>query len=116
MENQLRCGRATKDKTFEASTTTSADRSVGMRTLGVDRERRPLLRKIFEIRKRKKCSLHYRKIKPESFYDHDGKRLVRIKKSPETATTEEFELVAGDCMRPDLAGTSDGSARRRRAV
>ncbi len=66
---------------------------------GVVRERRPYCTKIFEIRKRKKCSLHYRKLKTESFYRHGGKRLVRIKKSPESATIEEFELVAGELHR-----------------
>jgi mannose-6-phosphate isomerase-like protein (cupin superfamily) len=54
--------------------------------------------KILEIRKGKKCSLHFHKIKTESFYLRTGKLIVRVKESPESATIEEFELVAGECM------------------
>jgi mannose-6-phosphate isomerase-like protein (cupin superfamily) len=54
--------------------------------------------KILEIRKGKMCSLHYHKLKTESFYLRAGKLKVRIKESPESATIEEFEMVAGECM------------------
>jgi mannose-6-phosphate isomerase len=54
--------------------------------------------KILEIRKGKKCSLHYHKLKTESFYLRSGKLKVRIKESPGSETIEEFELVAGECM------------------
>ena len=54
--------------------------------------------KILEIRKGKRCSLHYHQIKTESFYLRSGRLLVRIKKTPESTETEEFELVAGQCM------------------
>jgi mannose-6-phosphate isomerase-like protein (cupin superfamily) len=54
--------------------------------------------KILEIRKGKRCSLHYHKLKTESFYLRVGKLRVRVKKSPDSTTTEEFELSEGDCM------------------
>src|SRR5208283_5704492 len=50
--------------------------------------------KILEIRRGKRCSLHYHKLKTESFYLRSGKLIVRIKESPESATIEEFELSA----------------------
>ncbi len=60
--------------------------------------------KILEISKGKKCSLHYHKLKTESFYLRSGRLTVRIMESPEAETVQEFELVAGDCMdvRPGL--------------
>jgi len=54
--------------------------------------------KILEIRKGKRCSLHYHKLKTESFYLRTGRLKVRVKESPDSITIEEFELVAGDCM------------------
>ncbi len=54
--------------------------------------------KILEIRKGKKCSLHYHKLKTESFYLRSGRLIVRIKESAESAIIEEFELSAGECM------------------
>jgi mannose-6-phosphate isomerase-like protein (cupin superfamily) len=54
--------------------------------------------KILEINKGKRCSLHYHKLKTESFYLRAGRLLVRIKESPHASETEEFELNAGDCM------------------
>src|ERR1700678_1697209 len=51
--------------------------------------------KILEIRKGKKCSLHYHKIKTESFYLRSGRLLIRVKESPESPTIEEFVLTAG---------------------
>ena len=54
--------------------------------------------KLLEIRKGKKCSLHYHKLKTESFFLRSGRIKMRIKESPESETIEEFELKAGDCM------------------
>jgi mannose-6-phosphate isomerase-like protein (cupin superfamily) len=54
--------------------------------------------KLLEIRKGKKCSLHYHKLKTESFFLRCGRIKMRIKESPESETIEEFELNAGDCM------------------
>jgi mannose-6-phosphate isomerase-like protein (cupin superfamily) len=54
--------------------------------------------KILEIRKSKRCSLHYHKLKTESFYLRTGRLRVRVKESPEAAAMEEFELLEGDCM------------------
>ncbi len=54
--------------------------------------------KILEIKKGKRCSLHYHKLKTESFYLHSGRLRVRVKESPEAGTIEEFELEAGQCM------------------
>jgi mannose-6-phosphate isomerase-like protein (cupin superfamily) len=54
--------------------------------------------KILEIRKGKKCSLHYHKLKTESFYLSRGRLKVRTKESPDTNVIEQFELEAGQCM------------------
>ena len=54
--------------------------------------------KILEIRKGKRCSLHYHKIKNESFYLRRGKLKVRVMTSPTGAALEEFELLEGECM------------------
>lgn len=54
--------------------------------------------KILEIRKGKRCSLHFHKLKTESFYLRVGRLKVRVKESHESATVEEFELNAGECM------------------
>ncbi len=54
--------------------------------------------KILEIAKGKKCSLHFHKLKTESFYLRRGRLVVRVKESPEADVLEEFELVAGECM------------------
>jgi mannose-6-phosphate isomerase len=54
--------------------------------------------KILEIRKGKKLSLHYHKLKTESFYLRSGRLIIRIKDSPESTEIEEFELAAGECM------------------
>ncbi len=60
--------------------------------------------KILEINKGRRCSLHYHKLKTESFYLRAGRLLVRIKESPNESETEEFQLNVGDCMdiRPGL--------------
>lgn len=54
--------------------------------------------KILEINKGKRCSLHYHKLKTESFYLRAGRLRVRIKESTHGSETEEFELNPGDCM------------------
>jgi mannose-6-phosphate isomerase-like protein (cupin superfamily) len=54
--------------------------------------------KILEIDKGKRCSLHYHKIKRESFYLHSGKLIVRIKQSLDSNVVEEFEMDVGECM------------------
>jgi mannose-6-phosphate isomerase-like protein (cupin superfamily) len=54
--------------------------------------------KILEINQGKRCSLHYHRLKTESFYLRSGRLKVRVKKAPEAAIIEEFELVAGECM------------------
>jgi mannose-6-phosphate isomerase-like protein (cupin superfamily) len=54
--------------------------------------------KILEISKGKKLSLHYHKLKTESFYLRVGRLVVRVKESPESNNLEEFVLEAGQCM------------------
>jgi mannose-6-phosphate isomerase-like protein (cupin superfamily) len=54
--------------------------------------------KILEIRKGKKCSLHFHKLKTETFYLRAGRLKVRIKESADSEVLEEFELEAGQCM------------------
>lgn len=54
--------------------------------------------KILEILKGKKCSLHYHKLKTESFYLRSGRLKVRLLESPNSEIVEEFELESGECM------------------
>lgn len=54
--------------------------------------------KILHFDKGKKCSLHYHKIKTETFYLHRGRLILRVMASPESSVIEEFQLVAGQCM------------------
>jgi mannose-6-phosphate isomerase len=54
--------------------------------------------KVLEIRKGKRCSLHYHKLKTESFYLRSGRLKVRVKDSRDSETVEEFEMKPGDCM------------------
>ncbi len=54
--------------------------------------------KILEIHKGKRCSFHYHKLKTESFYLRSGRLLVRVMRSTQTETPEEFEMSVGDCM------------------
>jgi mannose-6-phosphate isomerase-like protein (cupin superfamily) len=54
--------------------------------------------KILEIRKGKRCSLHYHQIKNETFFLRSGRMLVRVKEQADGATVEEFEMAPGDCM------------------
>src|SRR5690349_15491504 len=54
--------------------------------------------KILEIRKGKRCSFHYHKLKTESFYLRSGRLKVRIKESSDSTVIEDFILEAGHCM------------------
>jgi mannose-6-phosphate isomerase-like protein (cupin superfamily) len=54
--------------------------------------------KVLEIDKGKRCSLHFHKLKLESFYLRRGKLKVRVKESPDASTIEESELSAGECI------------------
>ena len=54
--------------------------------------------KILEILKGKRCSLHFHKIKTESFFLRAGRLKVTVKESPSAAIVEQFELAAGECM------------------
>ena len=54
--------------------------------------------KILEIRQGKRCSLHYHKLKTETFYLCTGKLKVRVKESAAAETLEEFIPGPGDCM------------------
>jgi mannose-6-phosphate isomerase-like protein (cupin superfamily) len=54
--------------------------------------------KILEIRKGRKCSLHFHKLKTESFYLRSGRLKVRTKDSSDSDIIEEFEMAPGQCM------------------
>jgi mannose-6-phosphate isomerase-like protein (cupin superfamily) len=54
--------------------------------------------KILEIRKGKKCSLHFHKIKDESFYLRAGRLRLKVMPSSDATVCEEFILEAGQCM------------------
>jgi mannose-6-phosphate isomerase-like protein (cupin superfamily) len=54
--------------------------------------------KILEINKGRKCSLHFHKIKTESFYLRAGRLKIRVMETDDSKVVEEFELKAGDCM------------------
>ncbi len=54
--------------------------------------------KILEIRKGRRCSLHYHKLKTESFYLRSGRLKLRIMEVPNSSVVEEFILNAGECM------------------
>ncbi len=54
--------------------------------------------KILEIKKGRRCSLHFHQIKNETFYLRSGRLLVRVKESPHTTVIEEFEMGPGDCL------------------
>ncbi|MGH7002169.1 MAG: cupin domain-containing protein, partial [Stellaceae bacterium] len=54
--------------------------------------------KILRFDQGKKCSLHYHKLKTETFYLHTGRLKLRLKASPEAAVIEELVLEAGQCM------------------
>jgi len=54
--------------------------------------------KILEIKKGKKCSLHFHELKTESFFLRCGRIRMLIKESADSALGEQLELKAGDCM------------------
>ena len=54
--------------------------------------------KILEINKGKRCSLHFHKLKTESFFLRRGRLKVRVKEAPDAEVIDEFEMEAGDCM------------------
>src|ERR1700736_4575789 len=59
--------------------------------------------KILEINKGKRCSLHFHKLKTESFYLRTGLLKIRIRES-NSEPIEEYLLASGECMdiRPGL--------------
>lgn len=54
--------------------------------------------RILEILKGKRCSLHFHKLKTESFFLRAGRLRVSIKESAAAEVLEEFELRAGECL------------------
>jgi mannose-6-phosphate isomerase-like protein (cupin superfamily) len=54
--------------------------------------------KILEISRGKKCSLHYHKLKTESFFLRSGRLKVRVKDSADSDVISEFEMEPGQCM------------------
>jgi mannose-6-phosphate isomerase-like protein (cupin superfamily) len=54
--------------------------------------------KLLEIRKGRRCSLHYHKLKTESFYLHKGRLKIRVKESVDSDRLDEFDISPGDCM------------------
>src|SRR5580704_4729028 len=73
--------------------------------------------KILEIRRGKRCSLHYHTFKTESFFLRTGRLRVRIKRIPGDEIIKEFEngsrAMHGRAAR---TGAPDGSFGRRRAL
>src|SRR5437763_15431244 len=53
--------------------------------------------KILEIRRGRKCSLHFHKLKTESFFLRAGRLKVRVKGSVDSEVIDEFEMVPGQC-------------------
>ena len=54
--------------------------------------------KILEIKKGKRCSLHFHKLKTESWYLRSGHLRLRVKESVSSAVVREFDLYEGECM------------------
>jgi mannose-6-phosphate isomerase-like protein (cupin superfamily) len=54
--------------------------------------------KILQITKGKRCSLHFHKLKTESFYLRRGRLHMMVKDSADAETIHEFELYEGECM------------------
>jgi mannose-6-phosphate isomerase-like protein (cupin superfamily) len=54
--------------------------------------------KILRFDKSKKCSLHYHKLKSETFYLHMQRLKLRIVDSPDSQVIEGLLLESGDCM------------------
>lgn len=66
--------------------------------------------KILEIRKGKRCSFHFHKLKTESFYLRSGRLRVRVQTSPDAEDSFYFELHEGECMdvRPGMVHQMEG--------
>ncbi len=54
--------------------------------------------KILEIKKGKRCSFHFHKLKTESFYLRSGRLRLRVKESVSADNQHEFDLHEGECM------------------
>jgi len=54
--------------------------------------------KILEISKGKRCSLHFHKLKTESFFLRAGRLKVTIRETVDSEAIEEYEMNPGDCM------------------
>jgi mannose-6-phosphate isomerase-like protein (cupin superfamily) len=54
--------------------------------------------KILEIHKSNRCSLHYHKLKTESFYLHKGCLKIRVQETIDSDLVHEFEMWPRDCM------------------
>ena len=54
--------------------------------------------KILEISSGKRCSLHFHKLKTESFYLRSGRLRIRVKEERDAEVIREFELCPGQCM------------------
>jgi mannose-6-phosphate isomerase-like protein (cupin superfamily) len=54
--------------------------------------------KLLEIKRGRRCSLHYHELKTETFFVRAGRLIVRVKESSHSPVLEESELLAGQCM------------------
>ena len=54
--------------------------------------------KLLRIDTGKKCSLHFHRLKTETFYLYSGRLLVRTMDTPESRAIDAFVLEAGECM------------------
>jgi mannose-6-phosphate isomerase-like protein (cupin superfamily) len=54
--------------------------------------------KILEISKGKRCSLHFHRLKAESFFIRRGRIRILLKQSLRDPGLEEHEMQAGDCI------------------
>ena len=72
-----------------------------LRAPGARRGSRTILSTVarsWKIRRGKRCSLHYYKLKTESFYLRSGWLKIRVRRSTPDDLTEELKIVAGRCM------------------
>lgn len=54
--------------------------------------------KILEIAKGKRCSLHFHKLKTESFYLRTGRIRMKVRESIDAERIREFDLSEGECI------------------
>jgi len=59
--------------------------------------------KILEIKRGRRCSLHFHKLKTKTFYLRMGLLKVRIKESAASEATDESVLHPGECSHPFAA-------------